>query len=145
MLASSKKQRHPSPPSNKSGGGRKSASGRTRIRRRSSCSFPYKLYQLLEDVSSGRKVCTMTKRKHPTKSTTVLGACVGWNYEAQGSFIIYDSDLFMEEVACDYFKMTKYRSFVSPGVRFQLSVFDISLIKVTLWYPYYTDPPGEPR
>ena len=149
MMASSKsKQRQrSSPPSKKTGGGRKESAaaatcgGTTTQRRRSTNSFPYKLYQLLDDVSSGRKVCAVSRRKLPPGSsklalltaTTKALPCVAWSDDFEGSFNVYDSDVFVEEVACDYFKMTKYRSFVSFIMEVSLcQVFVTHLTRVTL-------------
>ena len=136
-----------SPPSKKKAGGERkglaaATCGRTKTRRRRSTnSFPYKLYQLLDDVSSGRKVCAVLRRKLPPGSsklalltaTTKALPCVAWSDDFEGSFNVYDSDVFVEEVACDYFKMTKYRSFVSFIMEVSLcQVFVTHLTRVTL-------------
>ena len=68
-------------------------------RKRPTNSFPYKLFQLLEDES--------------TRQTGVSCSTVSWSPDGS-SFRVIDCDRFMSEVACQYFKMTKYRSFVSP-------------------------------
>ena len=69
-----------------------------RRRKRPTNSFPYKLFQLLEDES--------------TRRTGVSCSTVSWSPDGC-SFRVNDCDRFMSEVACKYFKMTKYRSFVS--------------------------------
>ena len=120
--------------------------GRTKTRRRRSTnSFPYKLYQLLDDVSSGRKVCAVSRRKLPpgssklallTATTKALPCVPVWRGATTlrvHSTCNYDSDVFMEGVACDYFKMTKYRSFVSFIMEVSLcQVFVTHLTRVTL-------------
>ena len=115
-MSSSKKRHRSSLPPKKSDGGRRVAAAGGTTRRRSKTSFPYKLYQLLEDISSGRKVCAMSRKKPPCPGADALKPCVAWSDEFDGSFLVHDSEDFMEEVACDYFKMTKYRSFVSSSV-----------------------------
>ena len=72
-------------------------------RRRSTSSFPYKLYKLLLDEEA--------------KSSNFdegVGRRRLVSFQGDGlSFLIWDPDRFMDEVATRYFKMSKYRSFVS--------------------------------
>ncbi|EJK59281.1 hypothetical protein THAOC_20520 [Thalassiosira oceanica] len=67
-------------------------------RKRPTNSFPFKLFQLLEDES--------------TRQTGVSRSTVSWSPDGS-SFRVNECDRFMSDVACKYFKMTKYRSFLN--------------------------------
>ncbi|EJK73790.1 hypothetical protein THAOC_04566 [Thalassiosira oceanica] len=67
-------------------------------RKRPTNSFPFKLFQLLEDES--------------TRQTGVSRSAVSWSPDGS-SFRVNECDRFMSDVACKYFKMTKYRSFLN--------------------------------
>ena len=76
-------------------------------RRRSTSSFPYKLYKLLLDEEA-----------KSSKFEEGVGRRRLVSFQEDGlSFLIWDTDRFMDEVATRYFKMSKYRSFVSVPAR----------------------------
>ena len=86
-------------------------------RRRPEGKFPFKLYAMLEEAA--------------TRSELYMGRVFSWS-QGGDSFVIYNQGEFMEQFVSRYFKLSKYRSFVS--VRFTLSFVRSSTVLILTEY-----------